>query len=426
MIPNNNTVLQYFSNLLLLRKIYIIAPIIIIIIMLWLHRLLSEGSSGEDSSSSLFNVAIATIFAREFLEGAIIIGNYRTVIHRNDQWNDDTKARALTTVTRSAAGASLFAIVVVLAIAIPLGVLSKDLDERTVEIIEGISKIVAAVCILQLSVKIPVWLGIYWKVSILPWKNTEKNTDQEGNLEDLETEIEQLSFNELRFNVAWNIWREVAECGVFLIPFFLGTGAEAIPLSALVGIAVSLVLGFGLYVANHKLKSKTVLAWFMSGLTLFLAVGLFVGGCHEFEEVWGETNVVWKIDNENMSHKKFPMVILKPFGYSSKRTVLQITTFWCFLGVGLFYHFLKWNATRMAKIAFAERQTRRANAASEENNGVDSSCDVDKPGAVTTTGGVDVETGTEPEADKTKASTGSEDSDADTNSNGAPNAEFDC
>jgi high-affinity iron transporter len=88
---------------------------------------------------------------------------------------------------------------VVLALAIPLGVLSKDLNEKTIRITERVSKMVASICIFQLSVKIPVWLGIYWKVSALPWKEKE-----------LKKGDEMISFNEIRFNVAWNIWREVA------------------------------------------------------------------------------------------------------------------------------------------------------------------------------------------------------------------------
>lgn len=319
---------------------------------------MTAGSGDEADGDVLFNVAIATIFAREFLEGAIIIGNYRTVINKNEDWDEETKKGALKNVTYSATIASAVAIVVVLALAIPLGVLSKELNEKTIEIIEGVSKVVASICILQLSVKIPVWLNIYWKVSIFPWKN--KEIKRPGQAE--------LTLGEIRFNVAWNIWREVAECGVFLIPFFLGTGAKAIPLSALVGIAVSLVLGFGIYIANHRMKSKGWLAFFMSGLTLFLAVGLFVGGLHEFEEVWGETKKVWTIDNPNMSHKEFPMVIFKPFGYSSSRTVLQITSFWCFLSIGLGYHFLKYRATKdMQARYYAEYPEKDLPSAEHEN-----------------------------------------------------------
>jgi high-affinity iron transporter len=192
--------------------------------------------------------------------------------------------------------------------------------------------------------KIPVWLGMYLKVSMLPWKKKKTAI----------TDIMKLSFKEIRFNVAWNIWREVAECGVFLIPFFLGTGAKAIPLSALVGIAISLVIGVGIYIANQRMQNKFWLTFFMSGLTLFLAVGLFVGGCHEFEEVAGETPKVWVIEDPFWSHKALPMVILKPFGYSSSRTVLQITTFWLFLAFGLLLHYLKYRATQKYLAEFPE------------------------------------------------------------------------
>lgn len=302
------------------------------------------GHSDDIDSSAVFNVAIATIFAREFLEGFIIIANYRTVIKKNEQWGEDTKKKALREVTISASIAAFVAILVVMAVAIPLGIKSQDLNEKTVEIIEGVSKIVASLCILQLSVKIGCWLGIYWKVSIFPWKN--KNWHKK--------EVEVLSFNEIRFNVAWNIWREVAECGVFLIPFFLGTGAKAIPVSALVGTGISLVLGLIMYWGNNRLESKFWLFFFMSGIMFWLAVGLFTGGLHEFEEVYGMTGNVWTIENPNMDSSKFPMVIFKPFGYSSSRSVLQISAFWSAIFVGGLYHYLKYRATQVVKASYVE------------------------------------------------------------------------
>lgn len=311
-------------------------------------RFLSD-EGGNTDGGLVFNIAIATIFAREFLEAVVIIGQYRTVIQRSDHWDDDTRAKALSAVTKSAIFASSLAILVVIAVAIPLGVLSKKLDEHTVNIIEGTSKVIASVFIVQLSVKIPVWLGLYEKVSIFPWKNKDLATS-----EDMAKQIDTLSFNELRFNVAWNIWREVAECGVFLIPFILGSGAEAIPVSGVVGIGVAMVLGLAIYIANHRLTNIFWLAFFMSGLTLMLAVGLFVGGCHEFEEYAGETKVVWEAENEGFSDNRFPFVILNPFGYSSERTVLEMVTFWLFLALGLTYHFLKWNATKAVRLARGE------------------------------------------------------------------------
>jgi hypothetical protein len=80
------------------------------------------GGHHEEHSSGVFNIAIATIFAREFLEGAIIIGQYRTVINKSD-WDAERKQQGLKTVTMSAAAAIAVAIAVVLAVAIPLGIL---------------------------------------------------------------------------------------------------------------------------------------------------------------------------------------------------------------------------------------------------------------------------------------------------------------
>jgi high-affinity iron transporter len=152
-------------------------------------------------------------------------------------------------------------------------------------------------------------------------------------------------------------YSEVAECGVFLLPFFLeNSNLKAIPVSAVSGSAIALLLGFGIYFANHRMTNKFWLAFTMAGLTLFLAVGLFVGGCHEFEEVWGETRKVWTIENDFFSHKEFPFVLLKPFGWSSSRTVLQITTFWCSLAVGLTYHWLKYRATCKARELYPAKE----------------------------------------------------------------------
>ena len=42
------------------------------------------------------------------------------------------------------------------------------------------------------------------------------------------------------------------------------------------------------------------------------------------------------------------MAILKPFGYSSSRTVLQITSFWCWLAVAAMLHaFMIWRTKKI-------------------------------------------------------------------------------
>ena len=164
-------------------------------------------------------------------------------------------------ITTSALLAALVAIIVTACVAIPLAVMSKELDETAAIIIEGVSKVVAAICILQLSLKIPKFLGVY------------------ASAKDVDGVTIGLSLKSIRFNVAWNIWREIAEIGVFLIPFFLtGEGAKAIPLSGIAGIAVGAVLGGIIYLANKRCKNKFWLAAFMAILLLLLSTGLFVGG----------------------------------------------------------------------------------------------------------------------------------------------------
>lgn len=306
----------------------------------------------------VFDVAVTTIFAREVLEGTIIIGQYRTVINKSPDFEDEEKRKeALKAVYQAALIASLVAIVVIIAVAVPLGITAKQLDDNVVTIIEGVSKVVAAIAILQLSTKCPKWLGYY----------TSKKVADDGLVRGLSTKS-------IKFNVAWNIWREVAEIGVFLIPFFLGDDTLVeIPVSAIIGIVIGLAGGVGVYYASLHMKNKFWLTFFLSFVTGLLSVGLFVGGCHEFEEVWGETKKVWTIEGAFWNHKKLPMAIFKPFGYSSTRTVLQICCFWLWTALLLGVHYYKYQNSQ--KI-FAEREAAKAAASStkdEEEGSAESS-----------------------------------------------------
>jgi len=278
------------------------------------------------SSPSLLDFAVITIFARETLEGGIIIGEYRTVILRTN-WDNSpiTQNQALRAVTVSSLLAALVAVVVCAAIAIPLAIMSRDFDSRTAKIIEGVSKIVAAICLLQLSLKMPKFFGLYYsKAQVKKIKNGETIDDS--------IDSHGITLKSIRFNIAWNIWREVAECGVFLIPFFLtGEGIVAIPLSAVVGLLVGGIIVVLIYYANRHFKSTKNLTIFTVGLFILLSTGLFTGGCHNFEKVLGETPTIYTIEGDFWSIDRLPMTIFKPFGYSDTRTVLQMCCFWVWI-----------------------------------------------------------------------------------------------
>lgn len=279
----------------------------------------------------LFEIAVCTIFAREVLEAILIIGNYRKVIKESDDFKKDPErqAEALKAVTRSACLASLLALVMIIITGVTLYYVSKDLDKNVIRIIEGVSKVVAAIFILQLSYKLPKWLGVY----AAPKKNYQSKVDG-------------LSIKSIKFNIAWNLWREVAECGAFLIPFFLGDQARSIPISGIVGILVGGLAGLGIFWASDHMHNKGRLAFFLAAVTGQLSVGLFTGGCHEFEEVWGETPTVWKIEGDFWDYKKLPMTLIKPFGYSHSRTVLQICCFWGWMLLLVGVHYKKWKESK--------------------------------------------------------------------------------
>ncbi|CAB9510475.1 iron permease [Seminavis robusta] len=307
----------------------------------------------------LIDFAVVTIFAREVLEGSLIIGEFRTIILRaGGSLTEEEQNNLLRAINVATVIATIVAVILCAAVAIPLAVLSMDFDSRTSSIIEGVSKLVAAVCILQLSLKLPKWLGIY--------------QSHKTQISDEENEFD-LTINSIRFNVAWNIWREVGECGVFLIPFFLnGEEAIAIPLSAVIGCVVGGLAGWGIYYANGRMKNKLSLAIFSAGLLHLLSTGLFTSGCHKFEMVFGSTPVVWQLEGDFWSIDRLPMTIIKPFGYSDTRTVLQMLCFWSWMIFGLLLHYRKWLITKRVR---AEHAAKNSPAPSTAEEGADSDCD---------------------------------------------------
>uniref|UniRef100_A0A7S1FPK8 Uncharacterized protein n=1 Tax=Corethron hystrix TaxID=216773 RepID=A0A7S1FPK8_9STRA len=166
------------------------------------------------------------------------------------------------------------------------------------------------------------------------------------SIEERSAEDFELTESNIIFNVAWNVFREVMECGFFMIPFFVGKNAQAIPASAAIGIASASIFGTIIHVITEKWRgSRSWLAVFVAWLIGQLSAGLFQSGCHNFEFVYGSTPVVYKIENERLADNRLPMLLIGPFGYSSTRTVLQIVAFWSWCFLLCFGHYFKHRAT---------------------------------------------------------------------------------
>jgi high-affinity iron transporter len=311
-------------------------------------------------ASHLFDFAMITIFAREFLEGSIIIGEYRTIILRG---NEDslapgvTKQDALSEVTIASVGAVALALLVIACIAIPLAVLSSTFDPNTAYIIEGVSKIVAAISLLLLSLKIPKMLGIY-----ASRKSGNYFHGSEGTVSSTP-----LTLRSIRLNVAWNIWREVFEIGAFLLPSFLANNdLQKLPLSALVGASVGLLCGVGIYFANRRLTNRSHLCLFVVLLLVALSAGLFTGGAHKIEMVVGSTAVVWALTDDFWNDGRLPMTIVKPFGYSDKRTILHVISYWVWLAFSGALH--AWKFSFSPKVANRPRPEEQSDLDEEKGD----------------------------------------------------------
>jgi len=271
---------------------------------------------------AVFDVAIAAIFARELAEAMVIIGQHLSVVSRNVAFTEAEKRTAVRRIWIASTLAAVLAILTVLAAGIGLSQLHQEIDDGIIAIIEGVSKLVACICIGQFSLKIPKWFGIYAQ------SPKEKDILKSGWA--------------LGLNVAWNIWREIAEIGVFLIPYFIAGNMTALALSAFVGVVIALVPGIAIFCLAKRVRSPLAMAVCLSTLTGLLAVGLFAYGCHEVEEVLGETDVVYTITGSFWNQKKLPMAIFKPFGYSDHPTVLQVASWWCFAVLLTIAHAVKY------------------------------------------------------------------------------------
>jgi hypothetical protein len=112
----------------------------------------------------------------------------------------------------------------------------------------------------------------------------------------------------------------------------------SIPLSAVIGSAVGLLCGLGIYIVNRRLKKKFRLCIFVVLLLVVLSAGLFTGGCYKVgNEIW-DLKKVWTIEGDFWSVNRLPMTVFKPFGYNDSRTVLEIVCFWSWLALSALLH----------------------------------------------------------------------------------------
>eukprot|EP00899_Mesostigma_viride_P012266 jgi/Mesvir1/2103/Mv16634-RA.1 len=336
-------------------------------------------SDAVSKTAKIVDVAIVSIFLREVMEGVLLWNSSRLPIARSDL-EEDEKNLLKKAMDRAAIGAFLVALVFGIAIDCGAFFAGQGLGHEGIEIAEGISKLIACGFVAQISLKLPFLLGIYPK----PIKKEKKVVPYEemGPIAKVRHSIWAWVLKYMKHPdavlLAWNIFRETMELAFFVAPAIAAGNLKSVPVSAAIGIAIAACLGLFYYFAGNRVNKKFV-CFLASGVLLFLAAGLFSGGWHSFlEEGIGIREKQAYDLGEKLSPKKFPGVLISPFGYDNTPTVF-ITTMWCFGFVCLCaaHYYLYWRAKKQRAMDAASGTESSSESPEKPDKGVKESTSLD-------------------------------------------------
>lgn len=124
-------------------------------------------------------------------------------------------------ITRAATWTCVIGAILYIVTTVVVGKLTDPLDNRTNSIVVGLSEIFAAIIFCMMSVNIPQWFGVY---------HSNKTTA-----------ISFTSGREIRFNLSWNLWKQLMSMYFFNLYFSCADFDLCILYGALIGIAVGII-----------------------------------------------------------------------------------------------------------------------------------------------------------------------------------------
>lgn len=297
----------------------------------------------------VLNGTIVALIAREFIEGAMFIMTHVGAIMHVTSLSFTDKMYYLRAMLAGILTGLLLGILVSLAVGYSLKVAIHDEEgvDYGVEGFEAVSKLIGAIVVSSLTLKLPRWFGM----SNFQYETNKKVIDSE-NIE---------SRYVMAMSLFWNILRETIEAGVICAVIIvleeeaMEEGKESWPESIVVGAAVAVGVGGFLALGAKYVSTKGfgLIAIFISQL---LAVGLWTGSAHAFEEIYAEnhedadgnhmeTGIIWeKEDNAGFTLDGFGFMGLK-----HEWTQLQLSVFIIFhvllIGLSVWKHYFGWRYT---------------------------------------------------------------------------------
>jgi len=218
--------------------------------------------------SSQFNYATLVLSAVLVLDIAAEIGEYFRALEASAHWTYSSRRlkEGRDAVTQAALHSIAFSSVFTFITATIVTLCTRDMDWRMIHVLEGSSRILAALTLAWSSVKIPRLVGIYYTAS----RETHIHFVGCGNPK------------VLRFHVSYSILQYFLFILCVLLPFC------GRPTSVVLGISFGFNVSLLVYIARRA-KSRMQVKMSMS-MAAFFALSssiLFADGCHYIQTVWG-------------------------------------------------------------------------------------------------------------------------------------------
>ncbi|KAI9190490.1 high-affinity iron permease [Blastocladiella emersonii ATCC 22665] len=298
-----------------------------------------------------FDVPAYFIFSREVLEMAVIIAVLVTFINRIMASNDDLRKLMIRQVYLGAAAGAAVSIALAIVFIILFQALRVDIwGTETFEILfEAFFKFLACALITVMAftmVKVE-----YWQ---LKWEQKLRNAAEEAmtTMQKNKWPMFLLSFTV--------VLREGLETLVLLGGTSSSASAKSIILPAITGIITGCLIGWLVYKGGHTVALKAFVHVSLV-LLLFIAAGLFMGGCHEVEELTGGEIVILEIEDREFDGEEgnvFFQLIGALFGWRSEWTLVTTITY-----------FLYWIVALPALFLYNRKQTRLAEEFAKKQDG---------------------------------------------------------
>ena len=269
----------------------------------------------ESAQNGLVNSAIACIIAREVIEAITFIVSHIGAVVKNPNMTPEQRSYYLKRLVPAVLGGFLGGIVVTVCVAVPLAHLAALLNVQDgVDIGEGVSKTVASIFVVDMTIKLPVWFGIsnYRKPIKTPAVEDAEPTrttsssgagipDDAGAVvpADAETPAKAAvserdathglaSAQIMALSLLWNTWREACEGGLLtaVVAVVGDYPASEVGASIGVGLLCAFILA-AIFAFGARNVSPVAFGVAAAALSQLLSMGLVTGAVREFEGVYG-------------------------------------------------------------------------------------------------------------------------------------------